>query len=74
LVVALFAKCTAWYSLPTEVKEPFAEVVLPAFMHRVHTESQWPVSAGFSPFMGSALFFIALFLYLRWVRNRSIFS
>lgn len=74
LVVALAAKSTTWYSLPTEVHEPFTEVVLPTFLQRAHTESQWPVNAGFSPFMGSALFFVALFLYLRWVRNRSIFD
>lgn len=65
LVIALAAKATTWYSLPTEVAHPFRELILPQVLHRSFTESQWPVSVGFSPAMGAFLFVLAFILALR---------
>lgn len=69
VVVALAAKVTTVYSLPTEVLHPFREMILPQFARRSFTESQWPISAGFSPIMGTFLFFLALILVLRLLRR-----
>jgi hypothetical protein len=69
LVVSLAAKTTAWYSLPTEVKHPFREMLLPYVLDRGFTTMQWPVAVGFSPIMGTFLFAIALVLALRTMRQ-----
>lgn len=68
-IVSLTAKVTTVYSLPTEVLHPFREMILPQFMHRSFTESQWPVQVGFSPIMGTFLFGLALILVLRLLRR-----
>ena len=59
LVIAFAAKSTAWYSLPTDVKQPFNELILPAVRDRSFTTMQWPVDVGFSPIMGTTLFLVA---------------
>lgn len=69
VIVALAAKVTTVYSLPTEVLHPFREMILPQFMHRAFTESQWPVLVGFSPTMGTFLFALALIFALRALRR-----
>lgn len=69
VVVVVAAKCTTWYSLPTEARHPFREVIAPLVAARSFTESQWPVGAGFSPIMGTALFLLALIFALRLLKR-----
>ncbi|MBK8498746.1 MAG: hypothetical protein IPL52_08010 [Flavobacteriales bacterium] len=69
LVVAIAAKCTTWYSLPTEIEHPFRDMILPRILHGLFTNSQWPVDAGFSPIMGSMLFLLAFGLSMRFLRT-----
>lgn len=69
LVVVLAAKVTTVYSLPTEILHPFREMILPQFIHRSFTESQWPVWVGFSPIMGTFLFGLTLIFVLRTLRR-----
>lgn len=70
LCIALAAKATTWYSLPTEVTRPFRDLILPHVIQRSFTESQWPVAAGFSPVMGTFLFVLAFILGIRVLNRR----
>jgi hypothetical protein len=58
-LLAFMAKCTTGYGLPTEVKHPLTERVLPAFLHGAYTDAQWPVWCGLSPGASTALFLVA---------------
>lgn len=55
-VFAFMAKSTVWYSLPTEVRDPLAEEILPHFLHGDFTTMQWPVELGLPPAMATLLF------------------
>lgn len=69
LVIAFAAKSTAWYSLPTGVARPFRDLILPAVRDRSFTTMQWPVGAGFSPIMGTALFLLAFLAVMHFLRR-----
>ncbi len=69
LLVAITAKCTTWYSLPTAVKHPFGEMILPAVLQRSFTDAQWPVIVGFSSIMGTVLFVLAFIFVMRFLRR-----
>ncbi|MBK7945771.1 MAG: hypothetical protein IPJ85_10875 [Flavobacteriales bacterium] len=68
-IVCVSAKCTAWYSLPTDVMHPFREIIAPLVAMRAFTESQWPVLVGFSPVMGTFLFAAALLFFMRALKR-----
>lgn len=68
-IVCVSAKCTAWYSLPTDVLHPFREIIAPLVATRAFTESQWPVLVGFSPVMGTFLFAAALLFFMRALKR-----
>lgn len=69
LALALAAKSTVWYSLPSEVYRPFREVIMPHMAQGRWTALQWPVDLGLSP--GAAtlaylmIFAAALYLLAR---------
>ncbi|MBK9175837.1 MAG: hypothetical protein IPM46_05755 [Flavobacteriales bacterium] len=71
LCISLAAKATTWYSLPTDVVQPFREMILPQVLQRSFTESQWPVAVGFSPVMGTFLFVLAFIFGLRVLARSS---
>ena len=71
LVVAFATKSTTGYSLPTEARHPFRELVLPSVLERSWTTMQWPTAIGFSGAMGTFLFLLALIFVLRWFRMNS---
>ncbi len=71
---AFAAKATVWYSLPTEIKHPFTEVLWPAILSGHWSTDQWPVALGLSPAASSAAF-LATFtfgLYLLVRIDRSL--
>lgn len=69
LLIAIGAKSTTWYGLPTGVLRPFREMIAPMLRGKALTTLQWPVEVGFSPAMGSFLFLLtfagALYLLRR---------
>ncbi len=69
ILIAFAAKSTAWYSLPTDVKHPFSDLILPAVFDRSFTAMQWPVDVGFSPIMGTALFLVAFIAAMHFLRR-----
>ena len=66
LIYALAAKGTTGYSLPTQVHNPFTEMIWPGVLAKSFTSMQWTSPLGFSGAMGMALFLVALFAALRW--------
>ncbi|MBK9273935.1 MAG: hypothetical protein IPM49_05260 [Flavobacteriales bacterium] len=73
LLVAVAAKCTVWYSFPTEVKHPLRDRLWPALQEGAWTDMQVPVSFGLSPAGSSALFGVTLITALAflWWRERT---
>lgn len=71
LLLAFAAKSTTWYGLPTEVRHPFAEMILPAVYHKQFTDMQWPLAAGFSATMGTFLFVLTFVAVLYVTRRRT---
>ena len=57
---SLSAKCTVWYSMPTEVKNPIRDLVFPAITEGRFTTAQWPVWFGMDPGV-ACLCFVLLF-------------
>ncbi len=72
LAMAVAAKCTLWYSFPTEVTEPLRERLWPALKEGAWTDMQVPVWFGASPAAASLLFTAVLCgtLILLWWRER----
>jgi len=52
------AKCTIWYSQPTEAHHPISEVLVPALRTGAWSTFQWPVLAGLSAGEGCVLFIL----------------
>ncbi|MCB0790447.1 MAG: hypothetical protein KDB97_01675 [Flavobacteriales bacterium] len=50
---ALAAKNTLWYSMPTGVRHPLSELVVPALLEGHFTNMQWPCTLGASPAQAS---------------------
>ncbi|HRH37977.1 MAG TPA: hypothetical protein PK760_06515 [Flavobacteriales bacterium] len=72
LVIGVVTKCTTWYALPSDEVHPFTHMVLPNLFSRSFTMSQWPVSAGFSPIMGTVLFGIAFLWVMRYLQRAEV--
>ncbi|HMQ77011.1 MAG TPA: hypothetical protein PKE21_13170 [Flavobacteriales bacterium] len=60
LFVAVAAKCTVWYSFPTEVRHPLRDRLWPALRDGGWTDMQVPVAFGLSPAASSAAFVVLL--------------
>lgn len=58
LSYTFMAKSTVWYSLPTEIRRPFSEVILPALERSEFTICQWPVVLGATPRVSTMLFLL----------------
>jgi len=71
LLLAFAAKNTTWYGLPTEVRHPFAEMILPAVRHKQFTDMQWPLAAGFSATLGAFLFLLTFAAVLYATRRQT---
>lgn len=73
ILCALAAKATKSYSLPTGMKHPFTEEIIPHVLHGDWTTAQWPVLLGLPPGMATFLF-VPIFvagLYLLRLIDRS---
>ena len=69
LLLAFAAKSTTGYSLPTEVLNPFRELMWPAIVNKQFTHMQWAVRVGFSATMGTTLFVLVFLTALRFTRH-----
>lgn len=67
LLVAVAAKCTVWYSFPTEVQRPLRDRLWPALREGAWTDMQVPVSFGLSPAGSSVLFGVTLLTALAFL-------
>ncbi|HQW87713.1 MAG TPA: hypothetical protein PLH93_11025, partial [Flavobacteriales bacterium] len=67
LGVAVAAKCTMWYSFPTEVKHPLRDRLWPALHEGAWTDMQVPVSFGIPPASSSVLFGVTLLTALAFL-------